>query len=126
MHLCEYKKQPMDINTLTNEITRLHADLCSAVADPRRILMLYALANKPLNVGELTAILNISQPSTSRHLKILRERGLVKAERDGTTIVYSLVDERLINALDLLRAVLRDRIEFSASLLGKDGQSPAL
>ena len=48
------------------------------------------------------------QPLVSRHLKILRERGMVTTERRGTVIVYSLADNRLIQALDLLRAVMHD------------------
>ena len=107
----------MTNNTLTQEVTQLHADLCSALADPRRILLLYALSESPKNVTELTLEIGISQPSTSRHLKILRERGLVKAERNGVMMEYELADSRLIDALDLLRTVLRDRLAYRASLL---------
>jgi ArsR family transcriptional regulator len=91
--------------------------LCSALADPRRILLIYALAEQPRNVGELTEELGISQPTTSRHLKILREQGLVRATRRGSSIEYRLADHRLVEALDLLRAVLRDRLVYRASLL---------
>jgi ArsR family transcriptional regulator len=102
---------------LTQEVTQLHADICSALADPRRILLLYALAEKPYTVNDLAKYLDISQPVTSRHLKILRERGLVKATRDGVNMEYSLNDHRLIDALDLLRDVLRDRIVYRANLI---------
>jgi DNA-binding transcriptional ArsR family regulator len=99
------------------EVTQLHADLCSALADPRRILALYALREMPRNVGELAVELGISQPATSRHLKVLRERGLVHATRQGMNVEYSLTDTRLIEALDLLRAVLHDRLTYRASLV---------
>ena len=95
----------------------MEADLCSAFADPTRILMLYTLDEQPLNVGELASELNISQSATSRHLKVLRDRGLVIATRQGTSIQYRLADQRLIQALDLLRAVLHDRIAHRASLM---------
>ncbi len=95
----------------------LEADLCFALADPTRILILYTLDEGPRNVNELTAELNLSQPTTSRHLKILRERGLVQTERQGTNIKYALSDRRLIQALDLLRSVLRDRINRAANLM---------
>ena len=103
--------------SLQNEVTQLHADICSALADPRRILLLYALSEKPHTVNDLANSLGISQPSTSRHLKILRERGLVKASRDGASVEYSLEDIRLIQALDLLRNVLRDSLAYRASLV---------
>ncbi len=103
--------------TLAQEVSQLEADLCFALADPTRILLLYALDEKPRNVTKLTSELGISQPTTSRHLKILRERELVRYERQGTTITYILADCRLIDALDLLRSVLRDRINYRANLM---------
>lgn len=103
--------------SLTQEISQMEADLCSAFVDPTRILILYALDEKPRNVGELAHELQISQPATSRHLKVLRDRGLVATTRQGSSIQYRLADKRLIQALDLLRAVLRDRIAHRASLM---------
>jgi ArsR family transcriptional regulator len=103
--------------TLAQEVSQMEADLCSAFADPTRILILYALDERPRNVTELTLELQITQPAASRHLKVLRDRGLVVADRQGTTVTYHLSDQRLIEALDLLRSVLRDRIAHRASLM---------
>jgi ArsR family transcriptional regulator len=105
------------LNTLSQEVTALHAEICAALADPRRILLLYALSEHPCNVGDLSTQLDISQPATSRHLKILRERGLVTAVREGANVEYRLADPRLIEALDLLRGVLRDHLAHRASLV---------
>jgi ArsR family transcriptional regulator len=102
--------------SLTQEITQLHADICSGLADPRRILILYALAENPSNVSDLAKEVNISQPTASRHLNILRERGMVSAQRDGQSMIYSLTDPRVIQALDLLRAVLADKLKGHAEL----------
>jgi DNA-binding transcriptional ArsR family regulator len=107
----------MEISLLTQEITELHADICSALADPKRILILYALADRTMNVTELADTVGISQPAASRHLKVLRERGLVRPERQGASVEYHLTDLRLIEALDILRAVLRDRIHHRARLM---------
>src|SRR5512144_498080 len=95
--------------TLAQEVSQMEADLCSAFADPTRILILYALDEKPCNVGELANELQVSQPTTSRHLKILRDRGLVTTIRQGTNAQYHLADKRFIQALDILRSVMRDR-----------------
>jgi ArsR family transcriptional regulator len=103
--------------TLAQEVSQLEADLCFALADPTRILILYALDEQPRNVTELTQELNITQPTASRHLKILRDRGLVRPNRQGVVIQYELNDKRLIQALDLLRSVLRDRIAYRANLM---------
>jgi ArsR family transcriptional regulator len=93
---------------LENEVLQLHAEICAGLADPSRIMILYELSTGPRNVTELCTNLNMPQPMTSRHLKVLRERGMVTAERQGTVVQYSLADRRLVDALDLLRAALRD------------------
>lgn len=108
--------------TLKQEIIQLEADFCAALSDPTRILILYALNEKPLHVAELTHELGIPQPSTSRHLKVLRERGLVDTQRQGTMITYQLTDRRIIQAMDLLRSAMRDRLAHKASLITELGK----
>ncbi len=103
--------------TLTQEVCMMEAELCSAFSDPTRILILYELDERPRTVTELTVDLNLTQPTVSRHLKVLRDRGLVTADRHGTTMLYHLADRRLIDALDILRSVLRDRIMHRANLI---------
>lgn len=104
-------------NELREEITRLHAQVCSGLADTNRILILYTLNENSLNVSELSETLGLPQPTTSRHLKILRERGMVVSERDAQSVYYTLSDARIIQALDLLRDVLSDKLEAQAQLV---------
>jgi len=92
--------------TLEAEIHQLHAEICQALSDPKRIAILYELADGRENVGELAAALVIDQTTASRHLKVLRERSMVNAEREGSNVYYSLADRRVIHALDTLREVL--------------------
>ena len=102
--------------SLQHEINLLHSELCGALADPKRIMILYALAEKSMNVTELTQTLDFPQPTISRHLKTLRERGLVNATRDAQSVFYALSDMRVIEALDLLRRVLADLLQDQRSL----------
>jgi len=101
---------------LENEVVQLHAEICAALADPSRILILYELSNGTRNVTEISKNLKMSQPMVSRHLKVLRERNMVNTEREGAVIWYSLGDTRLIEVLDTLRAVLRDTLAKRAEL----------
>lgn len=101
---------------LEQEINQLHAEICAGLADPKRILILYTLHEKPRSVNELVEDLKLSQPMISRHLKVLRERGMVRTNRIGATVEYSLTDERLIQALDLLRQVLAEKLKNQAAL----------
>jgi ArsR family transcriptional regulator len=106
---------------LKEEVIQLEADFCAALSEPTRIFILYALNERSQNVTELTNELGIPQPSTSRHLKVLRERGLVYTERQGTVITYHLADRRVIEALDLLRSAMRDRLNQRANLVNELG-----
>ncbi len=101
-----------------SEIRELHAQICQALADPTRIMLLYALVDGPKNVGELAQELGLGQPNVSRHLKVLRERGMANAEREGANVLYSLADKRVITALDLMRQVLSDYLAQRAQLAG--------
>ena len=100
-----------------SEIQLLHAQICQALADPTRILLLYQLGESARSVGELAAALNTSQPTISRHLKVLRDRGMVTTERFGATVMYSLADARVIEALDLMRALLADNLAQKSALV---------
>ncbi len=101
---------------LLKEINNLHAEICGGLSDPHRIAILYALSEKPTSVMELAEMLGMPQPSLSRHLKILRDRGMVISERQGANIYYSISDKRIIKALDLLRQVLADNLSKRSAL----------
>lgn len=102
--------------TLKEEIFELHAQVCSGLADPNRILILYTLHEHPLNVTDLAETLGLPQPTVSRHLKILRERRLAYSQREGQSVYYHLADERVIAALDLLREVLASNLQDQSDL----------
>ena len=102
--------------TLIEEVNLLHAQICQGLADPTRILILYLLADSPRYVNELAEHLKVSQPTVSRHLKILRDRGLVTATRESNAVRYVLRDPRVIEALNLLRAVMADALAERARL----------
>lgn len=117
--MSEQKSQPDA--SLIKEVNQLHSQLCAGLADAKRILILYALAEKSLNVSDLAEYLGMPQPTVSRHLKLLRERSLVTSRRQGTSVYYELTDKRVIEALDILRAVLADQLESRAGLARSAG-----
>ncbi len=110
----------MDKIRLEQEINLMHNRVCAALDDPKRIMILYLLAEGGRSVNEIADALNMPQPTVSRHLRVLRERGLVKAERKSTSVWYTLADERLIQALDLLRSILLDQLTVERELLSRD------
>ena len=99
------------------EVNALHAQVCAALSEPRRILMLYALADGPMNVSDICKTLRLAQPLASRHLKVLRDGGLVIARREGMNVYYTLSSPKIVRALDLLRQVLNEHLRHTASLV---------
>ena len=59
----------------------------------------------------------ISQSAASRHLKVLKERGLIQSQREGSQVIYTLTDDRFLQALDLLREVMLDQMAQQAELI---------
>lgn len=96
--------------TLETEINLLHKHICPAMGDPKRMLLLYQLAQSDQTVSQLTEALGQPQSTVSRHLAILRENRLVHTRRQGTSVIYSLADRRIIGAIDILRQVLNQQL----------------
>lgn len=88
-----------------DEFYDFHAMLCEALADPKRLQIINALRDGSRLAGELTEELGFTQSNASQHLAILRDRGVLRATRQGNTVSYSLRDSRVLEAVDLLRAV---------------------
>ena len=65
-------------------------DTMRALADPTRREILRVLQKRDMTAGEIGALFPITAASTSHHLAVLKEAGLVQSERAGRTIVYSL------------------------------------
>ncbi len=95
---------------LLHEIDLLHAEVCGALADPKRIALLYAMRDGETTVTQLAEALNLPQATVSRHLKVLRDRGMVIARREGMNVYYSVSNKKILRALDLLREVLSEHL----------------
>jgi DNA-binding transcriptional ArsR family regulator len=68
----------------------MEAAVFDALADPTRRRVLELLADGERTAGELAAVFPVSRPAVSRHLRVLREAGLVRARRDAQRRVYEL------------------------------------
>ena len=71
------------------------ADLFKVFGDSTRIKILYALLEKEMSVTEISQELNMTQPAISQQLRVLKGNGLVKYQREGKSLIYSLADEHV-------------------------------
>ncbi|MDQ1280710.1 MAG: hypothetical protein QG670_1973 [Thermoproteota archaeon] len=95
---------------IAKKIYRLHAELCKTLADPTRLEVLNLLRNSEKSVGELAALTSVRQATISQHLAILRQKGVVLTRKDGTNIYYSVKNPKIIEASDIIKAVLFEQI----------------
>ena len=105
---------------------KLQADICQTLADPKRLMLLHELREGEKSVGQLVSSLRLPQANVSRHLAILRERGIVLTRREGTTIYYSLASPKIAEACNLVREVLEGQLVRQQTLarsIGALGQS---
>ncbi|MET8827241.1 metalloregulator ArsR/SmtB family transcription factor [Streptomyces sp. NPDC004610] len=100
--------------------------LWTALADPHRRTIVALLLERPRSVGELVERTGLSQPGTSKHLKVLREAGLVRVRQDAQRRVYAL-DPAPIAALDAWLTPYRSLWNRSLDALGHrlDAADPA-
>ena len=80
---------------LPDEHLRLMVDAFEALADMTRARMLYALIQQPLCVRDLAVLVGVSESAISHQLRFLRDRRLVKAQREGNVISYSIDDHHV-------------------------------
>ena len=84
------------------------------LAEPTRRRILDQLLDRPRTVGDLVAELNVSQPSVSKHLRVLRDAGVVEARRDAQRRIYELRPQALAEVLawvEPYRRLWSDRLD---------------
>lgn len=91
------------------QIFELQADLLQSLAHPRRLEIIQLLRDQELPVSDIHTMLDLPQANISQHLMILRDAKVVKTRRDGKQIYYSINNEKILLANDLLREVLIDQ-----------------
>jgi DNA-binding transcriptional ArsR family regulator len=85
---------------------RLHADLCKALSSPHRLAILHMLCERERCVTELASAMQISMQNVSQHLRLLKERKLVRSRKEGQTVYYSITNPKFIEACNLIRQAL--------------------
>lgn len=75
---------------LSEEFVELMGNTFQALSDPTRVTILYALTNSSLCVRDIAILVGISESAISHQLRLLKDRKLVKAERKGNVIYYSV------------------------------------
>ena len=92
-------------NNIENR-NRFKSTVFHALSDPIRLEILTYLRDGEKCVCEIVPHLNLIQPLVSRHLKILKDVGVVRCRKDGTKRMYSIVDPKIYSVVDALTSEL--------------------
>ncbi|MCJ7605760.1 MAG: metalloregulator ArsR/SmtB family transcription factor [Dehalococcoidales bacterium] len=101
------------------ELFRLKAELCKTFSDPRRLMIINELRRGEQAVGDLVKTLNTPQAVISRHLAVLRHRGVVANRRAGVNVYYRLANPKIIEACDIVHEVLMEQVASNKELAEK-------
>lgn len=93
-------------------------DFAKAIGDETRQKIMSLCCCQKLSVSEIVAQMGVTQPTVSHHLKILRHTGLVKSERRGKEIYYSLIQENLAKGCCQVAGEFAPNIDFQLSPKG--------
>lgn len=93
------------------EFFETHADLCHTFSNANRLRILDLLREGEQTVSDLTEASDLPQPTISQHLKVMRETDIVTRRKDGVESYYSITDERVYSAVDLMRELMLERMD---------------
>ena len=114
MPTMELWSEPMKSNPIPFE---MQAEFYLALGHATRLRMIGLLKNGPQRVNQIAAGLQISQPTASRHLTVLRNAGVLVAHRHGTDILYRIANPKILDICDLLRGLVLTRENQRSELL---------
>ena len=97
-------------------IYNLQSEISKTLANPIRLAILHSLRDGEKSVNELTEILGISQSNISQHLALMRQKGILKTRKQGTSIFYSVTNPKINQACDMVREVLLDQLNHKHEL----------
>jgi DNA-binding transcriptional ArsR family regulator len=101
------------------ELFKLKAELCKTFADPRRLMIINELRHGEKAVGHLVAVLQVPQAVVSRHLAVLRTKGVVATRREGVSVYYRLADPKIVDACDIIHAILLEQVSRNREMAEK-------
>ena len=93
--------------TMRSEIDfEFQAEMLSVLANPKRLMIIHLLGDGPQTVGEIATSVGMSLQNTSQHLRVMKDRGIVVAQKDGQTVSYSLITPVLSDCCERVRSAM--------------------
>src|SRR5665213_3033245 len=104
---------------MTRPIYQVKADFFKTLAHPARIRVLELLRDGERSVGALIPEVGLESSHLSQQLAVLRRANVVQARKDGTTVRYSVTDERMFELLEVAKAIITSTLAESTELIAQ-------
>ena len=101
------------------QLFQIHADICKALAHPIRLELVHHLRRGEKSVSQLTEIMHVPQGTVSRHLSIMRAKGVVEPRHEGSSTFYRLGSPRITAAYDEIHSFAVEHFTDQARLLDR-------
>ncbi|MHA1966351.1 MAG: ArsR/SmtB family transcription factor [Candidatus Hodarchaeales archaeon] len=87
----------------------LQAELCQSLTHPFRLKLLHLLKTGEKNVSDLEDLTKLNQPFISQHLRVLRDKDVVKTRREKNVVYYSLSDPKIVEICDIVAEIIKKK-----------------
>lgn len=94
----------------SEDFYQLHSEMCKCISNPKRQAILDILRDGELTVNDIAEKTGIAQANISQHLSSLKDKGVVILRRQGNNSFYSISNEKIIAAYDLISEVLKESL----------------
>lgn len=94
------------LNLQNFEIYEIQSEFCRAIANPKRLRILNEINDGKRTVGDIAKALKIPISNISQHLRILKDSEIVKSDKFGQNVYYSITDNRIIDICQLMREII--------------------
>ncbi len=101
---------------MDKRIFEMHAEICKVFTNPKRLEIISLLRDSEKTVSELAELADIPQANISQHLTVLRQNNVVITRREGANIYYKIANPKILQACDLMREVLLEKLKESEKL----------
>ncbi len=89
--------------TKLEELARKQAALCKVFGSTRRVLIIWVLNNEEKAVTEIARLVGSSMQSTSQHLRLMRDKGVLTSRKDGQAVLYRIAENKLMQNCTILK-----------------------
>lgn len=96
------------IDPETQRVFELQANVLRVLANSKRLMIMDLLGNGAKTVSEIASALDMTLQNTSQHLRLMKDQGIIGAQREGQTVVYSLTNPVFHECCELARKALTE------------------